>query len=254
MARVIVDEEKCIGCGICAKDCVGFDIAIENGKAIARGDSCIKCGHCEAVCPKNAIKVEGYEDSPYEFSEQTRLDPEELMNAIKTRRTIRQFTEEDVSSDIVSKIIEAGRFAPTGTNAQGTSYIVIKDTKADCEKIAVKMFGRLISAGQKIIPQLRSMQIDENFFFKKAPLVILVMGKDKVSASLAAENMAFMAEAYGLGVLFSGFFTTCVKMSRKIRKILGIKKEEPVITLVIGHPAVRYKRTVSRKPAAVKYL
>lgn len=254
MGNVLIDTEKCTGCGLCAKDCVGFDIKIENGKAVANGASCIKCGHCEAVCPNNAAKLSGYDDSIEEFVNQTRLNPDELLNAIKTRRTIRQFTEQDVSKEIIEKIIEAGRLAPTGTNSQGTSYIVLQNTKNACEQISVKMFGKLIKFGQKFIPQLKSMNIDDNFFFKKAPLVILVLGKDKVSASLAAQNMAFMAEACGLGVLFSGFFTMCVRFSRKIRKILGIKKEKPVITLVIGYPAVKYKRTAHRNNAAVKYL
>lgn len=33
MNKVIIDSEKCIGCGLCQKDCVGFDIIIENKKA-----------------------------------------------------------------------------------------------------------------------------------------------------------------------------------------------------------------------------
>jgi len=64
----------------------------------------------------------------------------------------------------------------------------------------------------------------KNVFFKKAPLVIVVLGKDQVSASLAAQNMAFMAEANGLGVLFSGFFTMAFKFSKKIKKLTGAGK------------------------------
>ncbi len=254
MEKIVIDSEKCTGCGLCAKDCVGLDIKIENGKAKADGESCIRCGHCEAVCPNNAVKVQGYETPVEEFTSQTRLDPAELLSAIKTRRTVRQFTDQSVSEEITNLIIEAGRLAPTGTNSQGTSYIILQNTKAECEAVAVKMFRKLLGAGQKIIPQLKSMKIDDNFFFKKAPLVILVLGNDTVSASLAAQNMAFMAEANGLGVLFSGLFTGCVRFSGKIKKILGIKKEKPVITLVIGYPAVKYKRTANRNKAAVKFL
>lgn len=251
MNKIEIDSNKCIGCGLCASDCVSFDIAIENGKAVSKGNGCIECGHCEAICPKNAVKVLGYENSVESFTKQTRLKPEELLKAIKTRRTIRQFTEEEVSEEIIQMILEAGRLAPTGTNSQGTSYIVIQKKRAECEAIAVKLFSKLLGAGQKIIPALRSMNIDENFFFKKAPLVIVVLGKDKVSASLAAENMAFMAEANGLGVLFSGFFTATLKFSRKTRKVLGVKNIDPVTTLVLGYPAVKYKRTVNRKNALV---
>lgn len=83
--------------------------------------------------------------------------------------------------------------------------------------------------------------------------MINALAADCVNASLAAENMTFMAEAYGLGVLFSGFFTTCVNMSSKIRKLMGIsRKPKAVTTLVIGYPAVKYQRTPHRKPLNMK--
>ena len=175
--------------------------------------------------------------------------------AIKTRRTIRQFIDKPVPQEVIDMIFEAGRMAPTGTNSQGTSYVLLDEKKAECEAVAVAMFGKIIGVGKKLIPQLSSMKIDSNFFFKKAPLVIVVFGKDTVSASLAAENMAFMAEANGLGVLFSGFFTTCVNVSAKIRKLMGIKKKpKAVTTLVIGYPAVKYRKTPHRKPLNIKHV
>lgn len=251
--QVIIDKEKCIGCGLCAKDCVGSDINIIEGKAVACGNRCIMCGHCEAICPQGAIKITGFDDEIEEFEKQVRLDPNVLMDAIKTRRTIRQFTDKSISQDIIDMIFEAGRMAPTGANSQGTSYVLLDKKKGECEAIAVNMFGRIVGLAKRIVPQLSSMQIGPDFFFKKAPLVIVIFGKDKVSASLAAQNMAFMAEAHGLGVLFSGFFTTCVNTSSKIRKIMGITKSpKAVTTLVIGYPAVKYYRTPHRKSLNLK--
>lgn len=253
--QVIIDTEKCIGCGLCKKDCVGFDIDIVDGKAVAHGNSCILCGHCEAICPQGAVKITGFDDKVEEFDKQVRLNPQELMEAIKTRRTIRQFTNKPVPQEVIDMIFEAGRMAPTGANSQGTSYVLLDKKKGECEAVAVGMFRKVINIGKKLIPQISSMEIDSHFFFKKAPIVIVIFGKDTVSASLAAENMTFMAEAYGLGVLFSGFFTTCVNMSGKIRKIMGVgKKPKAVTTLVIGYPAVKYHRTPHRKPLNVKKI
>lgn len=254
-SQVIIDKEKCIGCGLCKKDCVGFCIDVKDGKAVSKGASCILCGHCEAICPQGAIKITGFDDEITEFEKQVRLDPQVLMDAIKTRRTIRQFLDRQVPNEVLSMIFEAGRMAPTGANSQGTSYVLLRKKKSDCEAVAVSIFSKLIGVGKKFVPQLSNMKIDSDFFFKKAPVVIVVLGKDTVSASLAAENMAFMAEAHGLGVLFSGFFTMCVNRSAKIRKIMGIsKKQKAVTTLVIGYSAVKYYRTAHRKPVKVKMI
>lgn len=251
MEKIIIsNSDKCIGCGLCVEDCVGACIRLENGKAVFDEGSCIRCGHCEAICPSNAVSLTGFEDKTEEIDEATRLDPKELLMAIKSRRSIRNFSDKKVDEEIIDMIIEAGRLAPTGTNSQGTSYIVLDKKKEECEKLAVATFKKLLNTGKKIIPMLTNLEIDDNFFFKKAPLVIVILGKDKVSASLAAQNMAFMAEANGLGVLFSGFFTMCYNMLGKIRKCIG-KDGKAVTTLVIGYPSVKYKRTVHRNKAQV---
>lgn len=250
--EIIIDKEKCVGCGLCEKDCVGFNIAVKDGKAEVKG-GCIYCGHCEAICPKGAVTITGYEDEIREMK-QVRLNPEELLNAIRTRRTIRQYQPRPVADNVVDDIIEAGRLAPTGTNSQNTGFIVLGSKQADLEAMAVQMFRNVTGLAKPLAAYLKDMKIDDNFFFKGAPLVIVLTG-DKVNASLAAENMAFMAEAHGLGVLYSGFFTICTALNPKIHKELGMKLgEKAVTTMVMGYPAVNYQRTVHRNPANVRKL
>lgn len=248
--QVVINEQKCIGCGLCVKDCVAGNLTLKEGKATLLRPSCILCGHCEAICPQNAVTLTGFEDEVVEM-EQVRLKPKTLMDAIRTRRTVRRFQAKEVPENVLNDILEAGRLAPTGSNAQNTTFVVLGSKQAELEEQSVKMFRSLTGIAKPLAAYIRGLTIDDDFFFKKAPLVILLAG-DKVNASLAAENMAFMAEAHGLGVLYSGFFTICATMNPKIHSALGLKMgEKPVTTLVLGYPAVKYQRTVHRKPAKV---
>lgn len=252
--EVIFNSEKCVGCGLCVSDCVAGCVSLKDGKAETCGAGCILCGHCESICPCGAVTLTGFDDECIEFEEQTRLDPDTLLDAMRTRRSIRQFTDEKVSDEILDKIIEAGRLAPTGSNSQGTGYIVLDKVLPEAEKHAVKMFRGAINIGKNFAKILKRLNIDDNFFFKKAPVAIVLTGSS-VNASLAAENMAFMAEAYGLGVLYSGFFTVCANNNPAIRKLLKMKRgEKAVTTLVIGYPAVKYRRTARRYNAKVRKL
>ena len=65
-----VDIEKCIGCGLCIKDCFVKDIELIDNKANIKNERCMKCGHCVAICPKGAVSTDTYNmDDVKEYSE-----------------------------------------------------------------------------------------------------------------------------------------------------------------------------------------
>lgn len=249
-----VDKDKCIGCKMCDKDCPMLNIKIDNKKADIKSQDCIKCGHCTAVCPKGAISISGYSEAPVEIKEQPKVDSEKLYNAIKFRRTIRHFKKEDIDREIIDKILEVGRYTPTAKNDQDVSYIILDNKLKEAESIAVKFFKKIQPFVGIFYKPAKTMEIDEDFFFKKAPIAIVVVSKNKINGSLAASNMTLMAESYGLGVLYSGFFSVAANKSRALRKLLEIKKSEVVTTLVLGYPNVRYYRNAQKEDAKVKYM
>ena len=51
-----IDNDDCIGCGICVDKCPTDTITIENNKAIIDMDNCIHCGICHDVCPQGAVE------------------------------------------------------------------------------------------------------------------------------------------------------------------------------------------------------
>lgn len=248
-----IETGKCTGCGLCREDCPSGNISLENGKAAVLSQRCIQCGHCVAVCPQGAVSMTGFDEQPVDLSGKTTLEPDQLLEALRSRRSIRKFKAQPVPSQILRQVVEAGRLTPTAKNAQDLSYFVLQERLAACEKEAVRLFRRLLPFASLAMPEARRMEVDDHFFFKKAPAAIVIATKDTVSGALAASNMALAAEACGLGVLYSGFFTIAANHSRALRRLMGLKKPA-VTTLVLGYPNVAYRRTAPKEPADVRYL
>ncbi|MFP4213129.1 MAG: ferredoxin [Desulfohalobiaceae bacterium] len=59
MPRVIIDEEKCEGCGECVDTCPAEVLEMQNGKAVVvNEDECLECESCVEVCEQGAITLE----------------------------------------------------------------------------------------------------------------------------------------------------------------------------------------------------
>ena len=56
---VIIDKEKCVGCGCCVGTCPVEAISSDgDGKSQVDADKCLACGACAGSCPAEAITVE----------------------------------------------------------------------------------------------------------------------------------------------------------------------------------------------------
>lgn len=256
MKPVKINPELCVGCAKCVKDCVSEKLRIVDGKAQFMFERCIRCGHCYAICPTGAVEMTGYEgyegEKPLSMTE---FDSEKLLLAMKSRRTIRQFKKDIVSDEQIEKIIEAGRYCPTATNSQDFTFTVLKQKLPEAEKEAVRFFRWAQKTATPFSSYIKNATIDDNFFFKGAPVAIIVNGKSKTNACLASSYMELMAESMGLGVLYSGFFIAAAAFDRKISSMLKTEKSyKPIICLIIGYPDVDYQRIPPREKAKVKYL
>ncbi|NLM21182.1 MAG: nitroreductase [Peptococcaceae bacterium] len=291
---MIVDIKKCTGCRKCVAECFPRDIEIINQKAKIRNISCIKCGHCIAVCPANAVYSSEYDMSEVKNynQEDFTIEADKLLNFIKFRRSIRQFKNQDVEDEKLLKIIEAGRFTPTGSNLQDVSYIIVKKRLPE---LRIKILSTLKQMGESYLAASNTQdggqqtqqntltlpatttaqqalykryaekwismydeyqanpQANDRLFFN-APAIIVVTAQAAISGGLASTSMELMANALGLGVLFSGYFVRAARANKEILEFLGVKEGKDIIScLVIGYPKVRYFRTVPRKKADVTW-
>jgi nitroreductase/NAD-dependent dihydropyrimidine dehydrogenase PreA subunit len=255
MDPILVNEEKCVGCELCVKDCPSGCLYIENGKAYTKKGGCLECGHCYAVCPQGAVRMTGYECEEEPAVSMTELDSKTLLAAMRSRRTIRQFTDRPVEKEKIRQILEAGRYSPTGGNSQSVSFTILGRRQKAAEKLCVDFFRRGVKIGSAFAAFLKRLEISDSFFFKGAPLVIVVSARSSVDAGLASSYMEIMAESLGLGVLYSGFFISCTRMLPGLRKLIRLPKGQKAITcMVIGYPAVRYRRIVPRKGLKARIL
>lgn len=181
-------------------------------------------------------------------------------NTIQFRRSVRSYKDKQVKKEVIEKIIEAGRFTPTGSNKQRIRYVVAQESIPMFENEALKTFRKLqlllgiVSKFVKLPYDVSKYKLEPDFFFYGAPTAIFIISDDDVDASLASMSIELAAEAMGLGTLYVGFFVVAAKRSKRIRKELGLTKKEKVVTcLAMGHPDVKYMRTVPRKKAKIEW-
>jgi nitroreductase/NAD-dependent dihydropyrimidine dehydrogenase PreA subunit len=266
-----VDLEKCIGCGTCKSDCPTANIAIKDGKAV-HGKWCLECGHCTAVCPQKAVTLAGdYDpaeilecDDPKKFA----VRPEQLLNFVKFRRSVRQYTDEPVSDADIAKILEMGRYTQTGANMQTLRYIVLtKDTLREITPMALKTLAELdVKSVDKKAMRVPYQYLDfqaiwvnwyafyqkkqRDLLFHGAPNALLVVSRtcNEVDGCFNAGHLELMINALGLGACLMGFGTFAFDQSPELKQRVGIQQGESVIfMMVFGHPKVKYLRTVNRK-------
>ena len=265
-----VNEEKCIGCGACVKECVGAFISLDNKKAVFNGQKCIGCGHCLAVCPTNAILFTNneYDNSGIEELSESygKIDSDLLLKAIKSRRSIRQYLKKPVEKAKLEKILEAGRYTATAVNFQSHHFVVVQEKMAEFKKLAWEAFHLYLNTLSK--EEINSFAIlskavkydgtDETLdtLFWNAPCLIVV-ASDKPGrpwdAGMATQVMELVGNSLGLGALFTGFMVRVIKGSEKLQKWLGIENLDLMTCMLLGYPAVNYKRTVPRKKLKIQW-
>lgn len=281
-----VIRKKCTGCGLCLEDCPSFVFAMMDKKAsVARGDWCIGCGHCGAVCPEGAIRHEattlgkGPRPGP-----RPATTPETLMLLLRERRSVRNYRNKPLSKKVLEGIIEAGRYAPTGSNSQNVHYVVLTTpavitqlqamTVAFYERIfklvrsrlgpfLLRLFSgsRIVEKLQESIPKLEHakelMDQGEDRLFYGAPVVMVVHAEswDTSSAfngAVALYNCSLMAHTLGIGCCFNGYLESAVNNSRRIKRWLGIPRDHRCFgAMTLGYQKTKYQRLVERDPAKV---
>src|SRR5512137_2577951 len=142
------------------------------------------------------------------------MDVEET---IKARRSVRAFEERDVPEEVMMKILEAGRLAPSASNVQPWHFIVVKDPEK----------RKILSEGKYA------------HFLKQCPAVVVGCGDTEaapkwhqVDVTIALQQMVLTATALGIGTCWIGSFD-----EEPVRKAIGLPPRFKVVAmLAMGFP------------------
>lgn len=259
---VVIDQENCIGCGVCVLNCVSKVISLKENTAKTKGN-CIQCGHCVAVCPVKAISIPEYDmDDVEEYKRGTfEIDPAIFLHAVKFRRSVRSFISKPVERDKMNRILQAGRYTATAKNRQSVTFTVVKKNLEEFKEQFWKALPEIIQeidktsremarAYELFLKRRQRKAADDGLFFD-ATVLLIISCEDVLDGGLASANIENMAVAEGVGVLYSGFIRRAIEMSQTLREWLGINEKIVVSCMVMGYPNVHYKRTAPRKKADI---
>lgn len=155
-----------------------------------------------------------------------------VLQAIHQRRSCRNYQETEVPLEIIEKILEAGRYAPTTVNLQTFSFIVFNRgqwSERFDQPLPWKGSHAIMVLGDwhkinLILPELPDVPLAKYS-------VALVNG------ALAAENITLAAQACGLGSILLMDDYTGLPDLLKIREILQLPGNVfPILTVVVGYP------------------
>ena len=137
----------------------------------------------------------------------------DTLEAIKTRRAVRSYSDKPVQEDVLDQILEAGLWAPSGMGMQSQKLLLVTDKT---------LLGKLSALNASI------MGVDTDPFYG-APAVVFVLcdasAKTHVyDGPLAAENMMLAATALGVDscYIFRGKEMFATSEGKQMLKDLGM--------------------------------
>jgi nitroreductase len=149
----------------------------------------------------------------------------EFYDVINTRRSVRSYKPDEIPDDVLNRVLEAARVAPSGSNRQPWKYVLVKDPDMR-RKIAT------ISGGQPWIAD--------------APIVVVACGNDinydrggymgdmsfLIDAAIGLTHLILAARAEGLGTCWIGLFD-----NESIKELLDVPPSWNVVAVTpLGYP------------------
>ncbi len=160
----------------------------------------------------------------------------DFYDVVRKRLSVRSYKPDPIPEDVLTRILEAGRIAPSAKNYQPWKFIVVKDPAVRQALVpACKNQG---SVGQAPVVLCACCVLDQAWKGMGG-----YWSAEAVDITIALEHMILAAAAEGLGTCWIG-----ASLEAEVRKVLAIPEGvKPIALTPLGYPAVESKPR-SRKP------
>ncbi|MEN6375054.1 MAG: nitroreductase family protein [Smithella sp.] len=283
--NVTIDEKTCSQCGSCAKICPAEVLIMDDGKLQVSDKSlfgCMACGHCMMVCSTGAISVRGRGVSPQDLlplpGPGERASADQLEALMRARRSVRRFREIPVDSRLVERVVEIASTAPMGVppwdigcvSVIGNEEVrriadeIIKGYEGFLKifkpwllavmrpfigKVKYEMFAGFVLPLAQVYVNAHREGRDKLFY--DAPVLLIFHHSpytDVLDARIACTYAMLAAESLGLGSTIIGGAPPILERNKPLCRQLGIPdSNKPSVALILGHPAVSFRKTIRRR-------
>jgi nitroreductase len=232
---------------------------------------CFGCQHCLAVCPTGAVSILGRNPDDSLPLAGAFPAPEQMTALIKGRRSVRRYRDDEVAAGLIDERLDVAGHAPTGVNAQGGLFTVVKERAVmdALRREVMERIGGLKDNGglpEGLVGKYMGGAVKlwreegRDILFRGAPH-LLVTSAPKAApcpvqdALIALATFQMMAHVRGLGTVWDGMFIMALSLCPDLAGRVGIPADHLLgYAMVFGWPAVEYHRTVQRGPAQVNVV
>lgn len=194
----------------------------------------------------------------------------DLIQAMMERRSVRQFSDEEVPNQVLEEIIQLASWAPSGSNQQMWKFVIIKN-KNILDQMAQLVSGKI----DKIAEETGYLELTKikgfSIFFSKAPVTIAVFMEpyknkteeilqssgyspteiERIRGNVAIQSIGAVIQNILLAAHAKGYGTCwmCAPniAAPEIERILGVEKPWELKALIpLGKPA-RVPKATPRK-------
>ncbi len=264
MSLITVDHDKCKRDGICVTECPMGIIKIMEPESFPSTISitemlCINCGHCVTVCPHGALYLKTMKPEECNSVNKKLLPtPEQVAHFLRSRRSVRCYSEKPVPREILAELFDIVRYAPSAHNDQPVHWIVIEDKKelknltamtVDWMRFILTEMPEMADVDTAIMEEIvKSWEQGEDPILKGAPHLIVGHVNQSMlmpleDCTIALTYLELAAFSIGLGACWAGAFQMAAISHPPIMEALQLPEgHQSYGAMMIGYPKHRFLR------------